>query len=86
MKIAKLVVRNILPRFQHDCQSCRFLGNVNGRDLWVCSKGSGNEFSSRYGSDEAEYGSLGDLTPAGTDYALAAAIVKRGLPPNEYRY
>lgn len=82
MKIAKLVIRNITPRFQHDCQSCRFIGNINGRDLWVCSNG---EFSSRYGSNGAEYGSLGGFTPEGSDYALAAAIVKRKLPPNEYR-
>jgi hypothetical protein len=42
-------------------------------------------YLSRFGSNDPDYGSLGDLTPQGTAYNLARVIRARGLPPNVYR-
>ncbi len=83
MKKAKLVERNVKPVFQHDCECCKFLGRLNGEDLYSCPLQG--EFVRRFGNEPSENGSLGDFTPQGSPYSLAAEIVRRGLPPNEYR-
>ena len=91
MKTAKLVARNVKPVHTHDCSACRFLGRLNGKDLYVCHRATDTggrkvqEFVARFGSSDREYTSLGDWTPEGTEYSLAAEILRRGLPPNAYR-
>lgn len=81
-KVAKLISRNVTPKFTHDCDRCRFLGRLNGEDLYVCENG---EFSARFGNHGQEYRSLGELTPPGSPYSLALQIARRGIGPNEYR-
>jgi hypothetical protein len=79
-KIAKLVRRNVTPIFAHDCNMCRFLGRLNGEDLYVCR----GEYICRFGNEEPDYSTLGDLTPVGTPYAFAKELARRSLPPAEY--
>jgi hypothetical protein len=91
MKVAKLVARNVRPVHSHDCSTCKFLGRLDGRDLYVCSRAASTdgtrmrEFVARFGPTDREYTSLGDWTPEGTEYSLARQILLRGLPPNAYR-
>lgn len=81
-RVARCVRKNVRPRYAHDCEDCVFVGSLDGKDLYVCSKTG--EFVSRYGSGGPKYGSLGGLTPPGTDYALAAKLAARGGTPNAY--
>lgn len=83
MKKAVLVSRNVKPSHAHDCAACRFLGSLDGEDLYRCA--NDGSFVRRFGGEDHENGSLGDLAPQGTPYALAAEILRRGLPPNAYR-
>jgi hypothetical protein len=50
------------PRFTHDCDACRFLGQFGRYDLWVCPQRSGVRTSgsliARYGSDGPDYESI----------------------------
>ncbi len=73
---------HIAPLFAHDCDRCRFVGRLDGQDLYVCSNG---EYARRFGNEGHEYGSLGDMAPEGTPYAFIKALVQRGLPPREYK-
>jgi len=82
MKTAKLVTRRIRPLYRHDCDECRFLGRLDGKDLYCCSRTG--DFTARFGSGESQYGSLGTLTPGGSPYSLARQLLDRRLPPNEY--
>jgi hypothetical protein len=86
MATAKLVSRNVSPIHSHDCNQCRFVGRLDGKDLYVCRKpGLPIEYIARFGSTDREYTSLGDWTPEGTEYNLAKQIEARRLPPNQYR-
>jgi len=80
MSIATITARNINPTFAHDCDGCRFLGSLNGEDLYVCADG----YIRRFGNEGSEYGSLGDLAPAGTPYAFAAKLAQMNRPPHAY--
>ena len=79
-KTAKLVRRNVVPHFAHDCDMCHFLGRLNGADLYVCRGG----YIRRFGNEGPDYGTLGDLAPMGTPYAFAKELARRSLPPAEY--
>jgi hypothetical protein len=81
-KKAKLVRRNVKPAFEHDCPKCRFLGSLDGQDLWYCE--ASGDYIRRFGSEPSENGSLGCLTPPGSPYSLAHQIVVRRLPPAAY--
>lgn len=83
VKIAKLVSRNVKPAHSHDCEQCRFLGSLNGEDLYFCP--NDGSYVRRTSSEPSDCGSLGDLTPEGTAYNLARVIRERRLPPNAYR-
>ena len=42
--------------FQHDCNSCIFLGNYKGCDLYICKKHSGlHSLIAREGNEGSEY-------------------------------
>lgn len=44
------------PRFTHDCDGCKFLGNYNGQDLYFC--GNGRPFPTviaRFGNEGSQY-------------------------------
>ena len=81
MAKAKMVHGYAEPKFEHDCDQCRFLGRLDGEDLYVCQGG----YTRRFGDEPHANGSLGELTPPGTPYAFAAALQERDLPPAEYR-
>ncbi|MGA0398016.1 MAG: hypothetical protein ACO3O3_12715 [Ilumatobacteraceae bacterium] len=47
------------PKYTHDCDNCRFCGEYDGRDLWVCE--SGHEIRTvilRHGDDGPAYNSM----------------------------
>ena len=53
-----------MPKFEHDCAVCTYLatGEFNGRecDFYVCCDSRGDRsFVARYGSDGAQYSSVG---------------------------
>lgn len=75
MKKATLVARNVKPSFEHDCADCTFLGSLDGEDLYHCPKHG--EYIRRFGDEGHQYGSLGNLCPEGSPYALAQALLAR---------
>ncbi len=83
IKTARLVARNVKPVFQHDCDVCRFVGRLDGHDLYLCA-GDGS-YIRRFGDRDHENGSLGTMTPEGSAYSLIRTLVLRGLIGNEYR-
>ena len=44
----------ILPRYQHDCDVCRFIGHVGHVDCYTC----GDSVVMRYGNDRPDYSSM----------------------------
>ena len=75
-KIAKLVARNVRPRFSHDCECCHFVGQLDGQDLYSCPLDG--SFVRRFGHEGPQYGSLpADLLPPGSAYSLASKLVLR---------
>ena len=83
MKKAILVSRSSKPAFTHDCDACRFLGRLDGADLYYCP--NDGSYVRRFGNEPSEYGSLGDWAPEGSPYALAAKLATRRRPPAEWR-
>lgn len=47
-------------RFEHDCNVCRFVGQLGREDVWVHERpdGADNTLIRRWGSDGPEYSSL----------------------------
>ena len=45
------------PRFTHDCDGCRFLGQFERFDLYFCQKCDGGSVIARYGDEGDEYAS-----------------------------
>lgn len=43
-----------LPYYRHDCDVCRFVGNMRGCDCYTC----GDSVIMRYGNDCPDYGSM----------------------------
>lgn len=90
MKVAHPVsLATVAPALPHDCPACRFLGTLDGEDLYVCDRrvfGSADpvEYIRRFGKEDHEYGSLGDYAPPGSAYSLAKALAERKLPPRKY--
>lgn len=74
-KVAKLVRRNVTPVFTHDCEACKFLGRLNGEDLYVCP--NDGSYVRRFGNEPSDNGSLGNWTPEGSPYALARELHAR---------
>lgn len=77
MKKATLVSTHAVPKFQHDCDNCEFLGSLDGKDLYACKTDRGVEYSARFGDEPHQYGSLGSMCPEGSPYALAQALLAR---------
>lgn len=47
------------PRYQHDCDTCRFLGPEGSADLYFCPGGLlGGSLIARYGNCGREYASM----------------------------
>jgi hypothetical protein len=88
-KIAKLVARNVNPRFSHDCARCLFVGQLDGEDLYACGAGGEASLVRRFGDDGPDYGSLpAEFRPEGSAYALAgklADLVCDGAAPSAWR-
>lgn len=50
------------PRYQHDCDQCRFIGKIDKYDMWICEKTDRVSVIARYGSN-GEYASRGFMEP-----------------------
>lgn len=88
MAIAKLIGRSVRPIFEHDCEDCRFLGRLDGKDLYVCKQGSTRDDPAlviRFGSEPAwnSAARIQDAQP-GSAYALARELSRRNGEPNSY--
>ena len=82
LSLARPVSKNAHPIFAHDCDACRFMGRLDGEDLYLCSNG---DYIRRFGNDESANGSLGNKAPEGSPYSLIRAIAARKLPPRVYK-
>lgn len=80
-KIARRTAPAARPAFTHDCEECRFVGTLDGQDLFICGSG---EYTRRFGNAPHECGSLGRIAPEGSAYSLIRALVERKLPPAAY--
>jgi hypothetical protein len=73
------------PQFEHDCESCTFLGVHEGRDLYWCSQGSSTgrwTVISRYSNSGPDYSSGAVFaTPDGDKWLYEARLraEKKGL-------
>jgi len=69
------------PNYQHDCDSCQYLGKYYGKDLYACIKNNKIEtIIARYGNEGSQYVSglifaLKKSIPA-LEEALARALSK----------
>lgn len=79
IKTARCIVANVAPLLPHDCPRCRFLGRLNGNDLYAC----GNELVVRFGWEEHEYRCWDSnvAAPEGSEFALAKKLQLRRLRP-----
>lgn len=85
MKMATVAATHVRPVFVNNCAECKFLGRVNDQDMYYCA--TRGEYICRFGDAEGDYGSAYlDLAPSGTYFALAAEIVRRGLPPCAWNF
>jgi hypothetical protein len=94
MKKATLVARNVKPSHEHDCGACRFLGQLDGSDLYVCEQHI--DLVARHGVD-GEYRSVPlGLAMAfhrddGSVYSFAQKLLdrrnadRRAFVPSAYR-
>lgn len=64
------------PKFQHDCNSCVFLGNYNGNDLYYCSQRSFPTLIARHSDEGDDYTSGMWLKDHDEDITVAYAIAK----------
>jgi hypothetical protein len=56
-----------MPEFQHDCERCRFRGQLVGHDIYTCDQGGGGvppTIVARWGDEGHEYAS-GPLVQVG---------------------
>jgi hypothetical protein len=73
-----------MPRYQHDCSSCKFLGKYREFDLYFCKQISIPTVIARYSDDGPDYYSgidiglyhfkLRDGNPLGVAFAIAIAM------------
>ena len=41
-----------MPRYNHDCKKCTFLGEFEEYDLYFCSRGEHSMIIAKYGDDD----------------------------------
>lgn len=94
MAIAKFICFTTKPRFQHDCNKCKFLGTIDQGmhglyDMYSCEKEHEKEIVLRFGYREADYKSLPleAITHIldGSPYKLAEKLDKRAGPSALYK-
>lgn len=75
--LARMASLDAEPRFQHDCDKCMFLGQVDEYDLYRCENPK-NPFQShiaRSGSEGPSYMSMpSTMAPVGPVFTLCAQI------------
>ena len=49
------------PRYNHDCDSCRFVGQSGNYDVWYCVRCDGGTWLARYSDVCSEYASYPDF-------------------------
>lgn len=88
MAIAKFVSFVSAPRFQHDCNKCRFLGILNGDDLYTCEGVGGKTYILRHGHEDSNNSAMEEHAipyfPEGHPYRLAVKLAELGKPPAMY--
>lgn len=72
-------IKLILPRYDHDCDHCRFVGHLGNVDCYTC----GDSVIIRYSDDSPDYASLPrSLAVRDEDYRqvlrMEADIIKNG--------
>lgn len=90
MPVARLVSKSVIaPSHEHDCDRCKLIGSLDGKDLYYCPVFGGNAEvvvrSSSEPSDVSAWGLDWGMPPAGTHLAAAFAILARGVQPHAYR-
>lgn len=94
--IAKFVCFTSQPRFQHDCECCKFLGVLETvgtgymHDMYVCNSGGQKSYVLRFDVRDSAYRSLPAdvislLPQEGDPYKLVEKLDKLGKPPALYR-
>lgn len=68
----------IAPKFKHDCDGCRFLGRLDGRDCYVHEHPNHTSFLLRYGDEDSEYLAWPSELE---DQVLVIQILKRMMIP-----
>ena len=48
------------PLYEHDCEHCLFLGNINDMDAYACEDAHGTSYILRRSSTQSSYGSFED--------------------------
>lgn len=43
------------PKFQHDCNDCKYLGTFFNLDVYLCSKSGRGSIIARFGNDGPDY-------------------------------
>lgn len=84
--IARPVAAARSPRFEHDCEDCKFLGRTDKVDFYHCERE--NCFVARRSSEPSQYGSLPAALspfPPGSVYSLAEKIFQAKVEPKVYK-
>lgn len=76
MATARKVQSNILPRFEHGCDRCLFLGSLDGSDLYYCR--ACGDYIRRYGSEDWER-DVNPIPAKGTPLAFAHVLLVKHL-------
>ena len=66
-----------MPKFEHDCEDCKYLGSTGGPDFYICPESQ--SLVRRFSDEPSDYGSipttmvvgLGDNSPYWLPYLLA---------------
>ena len=68
-----------LPRFEHFCPSCQFLGRIGPDDAWVHVQASQATFIKRHSSRPADYeaATFDRIPKVHRDYSAALALAKQ---------
>ena len=75
--------RAFSPKFEHDCDSCIYLGRFSEKDAYLCPKDLGSLIL-RYGDSGEEYSSSMvklaiQLPPISELHGLAIELVRKGV-------
>lgn len=72
----------VVPRYQHDCDKCQFIGIDVEYDIYFCKNCDGGTWIARYGDDGYEYASypmfvLDTITERGGDKSSSIIAITK---------